>query len=96
MSPRNLHIRDEILSVVFPEAPRYTSTGNIIIVQTESYIPFFHVVFPSPIYGSVSKTARMAEQSQNAPRIFTGLKIRDINSPAEKENVSRRNPPGRL
>ena len=36
MSPRNLQIRDVVLSVVFPLAPRYTRAGKMSIVQMDS------------------------------------------------------------
>ena len=47
MSPKNLHICVERLSVVLPEAPSQTRTGKLKMIQTASNIPLRMISYGS-------------------------------------------------
>ena len=80
------------ISVVFPEAPKYTKTGKNTAKHTVSYTPFIHKSSAPPRRGTDSKVTIDRLHIQNAPFTLTGLKIRKRSNPAEKENNKRKEP----
>lgn len=70
MSPKKLQTDVDFLSVVLPDAPMHTRTGNTMAIHTISNTPLRHTGdFPS-IYGTQNIAISTTLQIQNAPLIL--------------------------
>lgn len=101
MSPKNRYSFLCFLFVSFllsdlSDAPTKTSRGKMAITTITSYIPLIHVVYSLPTYGMESSMMMASDAFQNAPLICAGLNVRESSMPAEKENMTRSDPPSRL
>lgn len=71
-------------------------SGKANAKQSVSYKPFIQRFSLPPILGIADRVTIAIVPIQNAPLILTGVKMRDISNPAEKEKSRRRDPPSML
>ena len=66
MSPKNLQIIEECLSVVLPDAPIHNNAGNTNVTHTVSYIPLMWMPLFSLRYGIENNAISINVHIQNA------------------------------
>ena len=93
MSPKKRQIAVDFLSVVLPDAPIHTRTGNTIAIHIISNTPLRHTGdFPS-IYGTQKIAISTTVQIQKAPLMLKLRKFLEISIPRVKGNSILSIPP---